>query len=88
MAFKVKFAILASFVILFAILYYNAFILNQPCRHKLNPINESQKIQLSEEIKTRLQNALSIRTISSQENQNTSANIDYINFIRKGVHYS
>jgi len=81
---NLKLAILISLVVLFGVLYYRAFILNQPCKHVLNPMREEDKIQLNDQIMNRLRKALTIKTISSFEHQNISAIVDFIKFIREG----
>lgn len=70
---------------LFAVLYYNAYVVNQPCRHTLTPLDESEKIPLSQQVLGRISKALSIRTISSFENQNKSAVVEFAKLIRKGT---
>lgn len=78
---------LASGLVLFAlcsVVYYKAFIANQPCHHTLHPMNEADKLPLTDTMIQRLLQALSIKTISSFEHQNQSAIEDYIRFIQKG----
>lgn len=66
------------------VLYYNAFVANQPCKHKLHHMNDTDKIPLTDSMMQRLIKALSIKTVSSLESQDKNAILDYIKFIRKG----
>lgn len=84
MKLKMKIALLAVLAISFGILYFNAYVLNQPCSHSVSPLNEADKIPLNEQTIDRLRKALSIRTISSHESQDHSALKEFIKFIRTG----
>lgn len=82
---KLSLRIFLVFSILFLILIYRAYVINQPCNHHLEPIDKSNRISIGDEIVRRLQTALSFKTISFGKNdQNTSAFVDYLKFIKSG----
>lgn len=72
---------------LFGVLYYNAFVANQPCKHTLHPVRETDKIPLTDSMLARIRQALSIKTISSFDSQDKKTLLDYVEFIRKGKFY-
>lgn len=85
MALNLKASIFIVLAIISTILYYNAYIANQPCRHKLASLKESDKIQLQKAMIDRLMSSLAIKTISNFNSQNKTNFIQYIEFIRKGI---
>ena len=71
--------------ILFLVLIYKAYVINQPCKHKLIPVNDLNKIKLEDEMVKRLQKSLQIQTISYDfQNQNFKALEEHGKFIRDG----
>jgi hypothetical protein len=74
------------FLVLFLVLVYRAYVVIQPCRHDIKPLNEARKLKLGDEQVKRLQTALTIETVSfSKTHQNQTELHRYINFIRKGL---
>ena len=72
------------FVIFFSALIYKAYVINQPCKHNLEKINDSNRIKVTDQQIKRLQEALRFKTVSfSHLSQNISAIVDYGTFIRK-----
>lgn len=72
-------------VALITVTTYKAFILNQPCRHKLKKLDPSNKIVLDQVKLTRFRHALRYQTVSyDKDNQNQTALHSYIKFIRQG----
>ncbi|CAF0724852.1 unnamed protein product [Brachionus calyciflorus] len=82
----IKFFISISSIItiFFLIILYRAYIVNQPCRHDIKIIETNNKFKLSEKALDRFQQSLKIPTISfDHNNQNKTALLEYIGFIRK-----
>lgn len=75
-------ALIASLLILTCILLYRAYVVIQPCKHNIQKINDSNKIQLKDEQLKRFQEALRIQTISFDNyKQNDTALDQYVQFI-------
>lgn len=80
---------LFSFISLIAallfVLLYRAFIVNQPCKHDIKKLNDHTRINLTDKMLQTVQAALQFQTVSfNLGNENLTAKIDYVNFIRKG----
>lgn len=86
MSFSSKLIYMLLFVsILLIILVYKAYVINQPCKHKLIPVNDLNRIKLDDDMVKRLQKSLRIQTISYDfQNQNTKALEEHGKFIRDG----
>ena len=71
-------------VILFSTLIYKAYVINQPCKHNIEKMNDSDRIKVTQDQIKRLQEALRIQTVSfSNLIQNTSAVDKFGKFIRE-----
>jgi carboxypeptidase PM20D1 len=80
---KLLFIALISLTSLLAVLLYKAYIVNQPCQHKIAKSSEIKRLKLADSQIQRLQEALRFRTVSfGKRAQNTTAIADYGKFIR------
>jgi hypothetical protein len=87
MAFQRELSVIVGlFGLLFLVLVYRAFVVIQPCRHNITPLNESAKIKVTDEQIKRLQASLRFETVSfGKGHQNESEIHKYVEFIRKGL---
>jgi hypothetical protein len=83
---KLFFLFLISILAILAfICLYRAFVVIQPCKHKIEYLNANNKLNLEEIQIERLKNALRLKTITFDEsNQNLTAIAEYSRFIRTG----
>ena len=83
---KILFITFLILLLLFICLVYRAYVIFKPCEHNINPINESERLKLTNEHIKRLQKAISFPTVShSIGYENKEEKLDYVNFIRTGL---
>jgi len=61
---KFLFVTFFIFILLLLILVYRAYIIFKPCQHHINPIDESERLKVTNDQIKRLQKAITFPTVS------------------------
>ncbi len=74
------------FILLLLILVYRAYIIFKPCQHHINPIDESERLKVTNDQIKRLQKAITFPTVSySIGYENKEDKFEFVKYIRTGL---
>ena len=83
---KFLFVTFFIFILLLLILVYRAFIIFKPCQHHINPIDESERLKVTNDQIKRLQKAITFPTVSySIGYENKEDKFEFVKYIRTGL---